>query len=511
MRTKSAMKNIIFGLLHQILYLSLNFSVRTIFIASLGITYLGINGLFSNIITLLSLADLGIGGAMTFSLYKPLKENNHEKLRVLMSFYTKIFRIISISILIIGISIIPILPYIIKGSTPIPDLEIIYILFVINSAVSYFVVYKRILLIADQKSYIISKLGMIVSVISSLTQILILIVFKNFILYTLVSIVFTIIQNIIIANKANKLYPFLISKTNQKLLVEEKNEIFKNTYSVFLYRICATIINGADSIIISSFIGIIYVGIYSNYIMVTSSVNKILNQIFNSLTASVGNLNVSETPEKKYQVFSTVFLVAFWLYGIATICLWQLFDPFISLWLGDQYRLDKLAVFAIAINFLINGIHSVNIIFRDSAGLYQLGKYRPVYAAIINVVTSIVLSRYLGVAGVLFGTIVCRLATFFWYDPYIIFRVLFKRSAKIYFLKYLSYIILLIIIGGIVGYFSSLFDKLNLLTFIYQLMISIIIPNAIFLLVFRNSKEFKILQDILVNFIKKPKKSLQEL
>ncbi|ALC89280.1 hypothetical protein AM500_05380 [Bacillus sp. FJAT-18017] len=498
MRTRNSVKNIAFGLLNQIIFLLLNFAVRTVFLITLGVEYLGINGLFTNIITILSLADLGIIGAMTFSLYKPIKENDEVKLKILMTFYKGFFRKVSASVLIIGLVILPFLPYIIKDSDSIPYLNTIYILFVLNSVVSYLLVYKRIFLVADQKNYIVSSITTFFTLVTSIVQIVTLLVFKNFILYTVISIASTVLQNLYISKKVDNLYPFLKEPIDEELNGDEKKTIFKNTYSAFLYRIASTVINGTDSIVISAFIGISYVGLYSNYLMITTSLNRIMNQIFNSLTASVGDLNVNEAPEKKYSIFNTVLLVAFWLYGVSLVSLWQLTDPFITLWIGEEYLLDKLALFAIVLNFFINGMHNVNVIFRDGAGLYQLGKYRPIYAAIINIVVSIFLAKYLGVAGVLFGTIISRLATFFWYDPMIIFRESFKRSSKEYFYKYFIFLLVMALSGVIIHFLCSIYQNGTLFSFLYQVMVCLIVSNLVLFLYFRKKEEFKVLVNLLI-------------
>ena len=284
-RAAASIKNSSFSIITQVLTVVINFVVKTIFIYTLGSEYLGINGLFSNIITMLSLADLGLGIAIPYSLYKPLSTEDHEKIKSLMYFYKRIYNIIGIAVLMIGFSITPFLPFLIKEMPEnIPHIYLIYMMFVTHSASSYFFVYKKFLIDADQKGYITSKITFLFSTVLSIVQMILLLTTHNFILYLGSSIVMVILQNIYISKKAEYLYPYLKEKKVQEIDKQEYKEIKKNVSSLFIYKIGSVIMNGTDNIVISKIIGLVMVGIYSNYLMIINSIYNILNQIFNAIT-----------------------------------------------------------------------------------------------------------------------------------------------------------------------------------------------------------------------------------
>ena len=274
-RTENSIINSTMSIITQVLTVILNFAVKTVFIKMLNDEYLGVNGLFTNIITMLSLADLGIGIAIPYSLYKPLAEKDEQKINILMNFYKKIYNIIGMVVLLIGLSLTPFLGLIIKDIPDnVPNLSLIYMLFVIHSASSYFFVYKKFLIDSDQKGYITSRIIFAFSTILSIIQIILLVITKNYILFLLASIIMVILQNIYISYKANKMYPFIKNKTNDKLSKDDVKDIKKNVSSLFIYKVGTVIMNGTDNIIISKFIGLIIVGFYSNYVLIINSYIK---------------------------------------------------------------------------------------------------------------------------------------------------------------------------------------------------------------------------------------------
>ena len=297
-RTKNSIINSIYAFTSQILTIVLSFVVRTVFIKVLNAEYLGLNGLFSNIITMLSLADLGIGIAIPYTLYKPLSENNHEKINILMKAYSKIYIFIGVTIFTIGLAFTPLIKYIIKDMPNIPNINLIYILFIINSSISYFCIYKKMLIDSDQKSYIPKRIIFNMTILKSIFEIIILIFTKNYILYLLISIFVTLLQNILISRKCDKLYPYITQKTNKKIEKSDVLDLKKNISALVIYRVGIVALNGTDNIIISKFISVVMVGIYSNYLLIVNSIYGIISQIFDAITASIGNLVVSTNDKK---------------------------------------------------------------------------------------------------------------------------------------------------------------------------------------------------------------------
>ena len=302
-RTKSSVINSLTSITTQILTVVMNFVVKIVFTRTISMEYLGVNGLFANIITMLSLADLGIGTAIPYSLYKPLAENDHRKVKVFMKFYSKVYNVIGTVVLLIGLGLIPFLPYLIKGGEGVDNLSFIYALFVIHSASSYFFVYKRFLIEADQKGYITARITFAFSFLLSLVQIAILYIYHNFIFYLLSSIIFVVLQNIYISRKATKLYPYLKEEVKDEMDKEDVKEITKNVSSLFVYKVGSVVTNGTDNMVISKFLGLVPVGIYSNYILVTKSLNNVVSQLFIAITSSIGNLVVTTNKEHSKNVF----------------------------------------------------------------------------------------------------------------------------------------------------------------------------------------------------------------
>ena len=495
-RTENSIINSAMSIVTQVLTVVLNFAVKTVFIKMLNDEYLGVNGLFTNIITMLSLADLGIGIAIPYSLYKPLAKKDEHKINVLMNFYKKVYTIIGIAVLLIGLSLTPFLGLIIKDIPKnVPHLSLIYILFVIHSASSYFFVYKKFLIDSDQKGYITSRIIFTFSTLLSIIQIILLVTTKNYILFLLSSIILVIIQNIYISSKANKLYPFIKNKTDEKLEKEDMEGIKKNVSSLFIYKVGTVIMNGTDNIIISKFIGLIIVGFYSNYVLIINSITTVLNQIFNAITSSIGNLVVTTNKKRSKEVYDNLNFANFWLYALFGVCIIVLINPFINIWIGKKYVMGFSIVFLLVLNFYVLGMQSVTNSFRNAYGLFWIAKYRPIIMVIINIVISVVLVQFIGIEGVLIGTLISRLVTTAWLDPYIVHKYGFEISPKSYYFDYLKYLVIFIAISIILNYFVSMIAINNIFILILIAILVVIIVNVILVLLFFKTSEFNYFYD----------------
>lgn len=495
-RTENSIINSAMSIVTQVLTVVLNFAVKTVFIKMLNDEYLGVNGLFTNIITMLSLADLGIGIAIPYSLYKPLAKKDEHKINVLMNFYKKVYTIIGIAVLLIGLSLTPFLGLIIKDIPKnVPHLSLIYILFVIHSASSYFFVYKKFLIDSDQKGYITSRIIFTFSTLLSIIQIILLVTTKNYILFLLSSIILVIIQNIYISSKANKLYPFIKNKTDEKLEKEDMEGIKKNVSSLFIYKVGTVIMNGTDNIIISKFIGLIIVGFYSNYVLIINSITTVLNQIFNAITSSIGNLVVTTNKKRSKEVYDNLNFANFWIYALFGVCIIVLINPFINIWIGKKYVMGFSIVFLLVLNFYVLGMQSVTNSFRNAYGLFWIAKYRPIIMVIINIVISVVLVQLIGIEGVLIGTLISRLVTTAWLDPYIVHKYGFEISPKSYYIDYLKYLVIFIAISIILNYFVSMVAINNIFILILIAILVVISVNVILVLLFFKTSEFNYFYD----------------
>lgn len=496
-RTKESMNNIIIGFINQITTLILSFISRTIFIRVLGVEILGINGLFSDILNLLSMADLGFNTAMVYSFYKPIAENNKKKISALITFYEKIYNIIAISITIIGIAIIPFLKYIINTNKEIPFIKIYYILALAGVVISYLFVYKTSIITANQKNYIVTRITIIVNFIKTIIQIVALLIFKNYIIYLVINLLANFLNNYIASRKAVELYPYI--KEKNKLNNEDKKDIFNNIKSIFIYKVSSLMFTATDNTLISILIGTVVVGFYSNYLMITNKVIAIIQIVFSSLTASIGNLIVKENNEKRYEIFRATQSISFIICGIIVTNFSILVNDFVHLWLGKEFVFSYGIILAISFNMYLSCVLQPLWTYREATGLYIKTKYVMLIASIINLILSIILGKTMGLAGILLASAIARLSTYFWYEPLLLFKEYFSKSVFNYYIPVFINMILMIFIIAI---FSLVFSKIIVTSWIVLIFKSIIcglITTVLFLLLYSKTEGFKIILKKLTN------------
>ena len=496
MRTLNSIKNIVTGLSGRCLTMILEFVSRTIFIYILGVEYLGVTGLFTNILSFLNISELGIGTAIVYSLYKPLVQKDIKIIQATMNLLRKAYFYIGFVIALIGLLLIPFLPYIIKSTNDLVNINLIYLLYLFQSVSSYwFFAYKSSILHADQKNYIVNLINYMITTVKVLVQIILLLVFKSFILYVLVGVVSDLAKNVFIAKKVDKLYPFLREENQERLLKKDKTPIYKNLFGLSMYKISGTVLNSTDNIIISSFINIATVGLYSNYLLITNAIVGMMNLFFSSFTASIGNLNAIESTEKKEAVFRCLNFLDFWLYGFCAICFWILFNPFITLWIGPEYVFRDLTVAVIIVNFLTAGLHNSVIIYKDACGLFWEGRYRPLASALLNIIISLVLVQSLGIVGVLLGTILSRFLTTWWFDPWMVHRYVFNKSVGRYYFRYFRSLAIIVIVAVLIEFVCLPLSENTWRNLVIKFIVCLIVPNTMFLVLFRKSKEFRYIMD----------------
>ena len=503
MRTEKSIKNSISALSLQIITIIFNFIDRTIFIKVLGLNFLGVNGLFGNLISLLSLAELGVGTAMVYSMYKPMAEENHKKIRTLMKLYARVYKIIGIVVIIIGCSLLPLLDSLMTNKPDVPYLNLYFIIFVLTSSSSYFFIYKASIFVVSQKEYIVNKNNMIFIILKFILQIIILILTGNYLIYLLVSLFTSIASNVRISYKADKNYPFIKGKEVEKLSREERKSILQNISALFLHRIGNVIVNGTDNLIISKMLGVTMVGMYSNYYLIIGAINSFTNIVYNAITASIGNLNATESKEKNYMVYKNVLFSNFWLGGFCAISLIILLNPFISLWIGKEYTLNILVVLVIVVNSYFTIIRKTTLVFRNAMGLFWKDRYKPLLESVINLVVSIFLTYKFGLIGVFLGTVVSTLTTSFWIEPWVLYKYGFNMKVRGYFKIFILYVTITIIAGILTWYLACLITGSSLVVFLYKIVICIIVPNLFFLICFYKKNEFKYFQSLLHSYLKK--------
>ncbi|EJT6496127.1 hypothetical protein QYZ59_04740 [Clostridium perfringens] len=502
-RVSNSIKNVSFAITGQFISLLITFLSRMIFIKYLGDEYLGIDGLFTNILSILSLADLGIGTAINFSLYKPLAEKDENQLLILMNLYKKVYFFIGIIVLVIGISITPFIKFFINNNINIDNIYLIYILYVLNSATTYLFTYKRSLIIASQKDYITTIVHYIIYFIVNILQITIIIITKNFILYLIIKFMFNFIENFILSIIANKMFPYLKKNTNEKIGIEVKTSIIKNIKAMIFHKIGGVCVLATDNLLISRFVNIVSVGLYSNYLMIIQAINSLLSHFFNGIIASVGDLAVLNEKKVVKEKFNIINFLGFWLFSISSICLFILLNPFIEIWIGKQFTFNIWIVLVIVLNFFLNGMRQATLTFRTALGLFWYDRYKPVFEAIINLSASIILVNRYGIIGVLIGTTISILTTCFWIEPYILYKYGLDDNPIKYFKVYFKYFILTIFAFICTKLVIRIFVFNGILGFLFEMIICIIVPNLIYIFFFHRCYEFKYLEKLIINIIRK--------
>lgn len=482
-RTKKTLINTLFSVASQMLTIVLSFLLRTAFIKILGNQYTGVASVFTTILTMLSLSELGFATAIATALYKPLREKNQIVIQQLMDFYKKAYRLVALFIFVVGTCFIPFLKYLIKD---VPDIKesitVIYFFYIIKTASSYLMIYKTTLLRADQKLYIVKKLEMICQVIRYVVEIAVLVVFKQYMTYLIIEIGATILQNYIITKRAEKEYPHAFEEPAEKLPRERVISLLKDVKGLSMYKLSGSIGNSVDTMLISSFINTSTVAVVGNYTHLKNHVQRLLMQFFSAVIPSVGNLASEDNAKKQQLVFNRLFYVSFLMVNFCSVSLFVLSKPFINVWLGEKYILGQHISFVIAFDFFLYILLQAIASFRTANGLFVKGQYRPLVTAIVNVVFSIILIRKYGVFGTLIATIISRLTTQ-WYDPYLLYKHIFKEPFGKFYVKYWFYIALFVSGALITNYVAeTIAVDHKMLNLLLSAVVCFLLPNCWILL-----------------------------
>jgi O-antigen/teichoic acid export membrane protein len=507
LRTEKSIKNVGYAIVGQILGIFLAFIARMIFLKYLGEENLGVSSLFTNILSILSLAELGLTTSITYSLYKPIAEGDRQKIAKIINFSKKAYRYVMIVIVILGLGMSFFLNNFMETTPNISEnLYIIFVLYVLNSALTYLTAHRRILLIADQRKYIASIYRYSVYALMTALQILVIIVFKSFIVFLLVQTICVFLENALIFSKVGREYPYITANASEKLDSISSKEIKRNMSAMFMHRLSTVFATSISSIIISSLIGVVEVGKYTNYIMIITAVSTLVSQIFEAITASVGNLGVSTNEEYQKKIFNRILYMNHIIISFCAISLLVLFNQFIGVWMGADMVFPFSSVILIVLRFYIDGIRKTVLLFRNAYGLFWYDRYKAVLEAGLIVALSYLLGKNYGLNGILLGSILGTVLATTIVEPYILFKYGFKKGLKDYFLKVLVYIVMFASILAIVWYVCSLYENL---TFIYMFILEIItlvvmIPLIYTLLTFKTDN-FKYFTTLIKEILKKVK------
>jgi O-antigen/teichoic acid export membrane protein len=498
MRTKKSIRNVSVMFLTQFITLMLAFASRTIFIKTLGAEYLGLNGLFFNILNTLSLAEMGIGTAIAYALYKPIAQNDIEQVKSILAFYRRCYFFIGIFIIVVGCLMLPFLPYLIKGDITIPvNIYSVFLCFLINSAVGYFFAHKRTIIDETQNKYLTTSIDFTVNSSISIVQIIILWQFGNYMAFLFIRIFGTLLGSIIIFIFANRKFYYIKEKAIA-LSSSARKKIWSNVSILFFHRLGAVAIQGTDFLIISAFVGIESVGIYSNYTLIVGTVMTFCNLFIIGADASIGNAIATLAKKEVYVVFCRMAFLIFCIGGISAICLVNLMNPFIEFWIGNGYILSNYIVYAIVANFFFMQNRWIVIAFRNDAGIFRPDMYKPLIEVVFNLSLSIFLVRIYGILGVLIGTLANTFFICIWVEAYIAHKYIFATSIAKYLKMYMAQIFALLISCVLSLYINEYIEL-----FAGKAAVSVSVAIFVYFLFFFKTEEFKYFVELFRKMVKK--------
>ena len=445
---------------------------RTAFVRYFTVSYLGINGLFSNILEILAISELGLTTPIIYRLYKPIEDDNRDRVAELMSFYKKVYHFIFVFISIVGICICPFISYFINDTTDIPseiNLQYIYILFLAQTSTTYLFSYKQSLLIADRKQYVVNLYQIFLNFFKTFIQIILVIFIHKYDYILLSSIGITTISNYLFSRYITKNYYPLFDNC-YKLDRRTQKDIFHEAKACFIHKVGYKLLTATDNIIISKYVGIISTGIYSNYLLIYNLAFAFVGQLVGNFVAIVGKIIVQEDEEYATEIFKRLNFLSLWINCTVSCCMWLFLDKLIELWLGPNLCISRYTSSLLAFYFFISNLRHIPNTFVGVSSLFTKDIIRPIIQTIINILVSIILVKRIEIDGVIIGSIVCVLVTVFWREPYLVFKYLLKNNSWIYWKQVISFFIPTICIGIIL---KIVFFKVQISSFSSLLSIGI--------------------------------------
>ena len=482
-----------FGSINRIVMLVIPFIKRLIILNVLGSQYLGLGSLFQSIIQVLSLSELGFSSAVVYNMYKPAAEGNVAKMNALLNFYRRVYRIVGVVILGVGLLLIPFLPRLIKGTYPQDtNLTILYLIYLVNTAISYFLfAYNNSLLVVHQRDDVKSSVNTVLSLGLTGSQIAVLLITKNYYLFSLLMPLFTITNNLLIAWRTKALFPQY--KAEGELEAEDKAGIKKLVAGSFIQQACMVTRNSLDSICISAFLGLTLTAIYSNYFTILTSVTAFIGIFTASFVGGVGNHVATRSVEENFHEMKKLDFVYLWIGGWCTICLLCLYQPFMQLWMGKDMMLPMSAVVLLCMYFYLLKLGDVRYLYTSANGLWWEHRYRALTETLLNLVLNILLGKFFGVHGIILATMISLFLCNYIWSVNITFSSYFGRTRRRQYYEYQGKETLVMIIAGAMTY--DICNRLPISHSLSQLavraLICVIVPNIFFFIAFRSTREFQ--------------------
>ncbi len=488
-RTKNAVRNILFGFVFRIINILLPFVSRTVILYVLGEQYLGLGGLFSSLLSFLSLAELGIGGAMTFSMYKPIAENDEKTICALMNLYRKIYTVIGGVILVLGLGLMPFLRSLIKGEVPGDvNLQLLYLLYLGNTVLSYWMfAYKNALLQAHQRTDVESKIAIVITPLSYAVMLGSLAVCKNYYAYALWLPVFTVATNLLRSRYVDRAFPNY--RPEGQVSGELRASILKKTKALIGTKLNTVVLNASDNLVMAAFLGLTAIAVYGNYYYIMSSIFGFLGIIYTSMTAGLGNSLETESMEKNYEDFLKFSFANAWIVGWCATCLVCLYQPFMKLWVGESLLFPVPVMLQFGLYFYIYQIRKIPVVYKDAAGIWWEDRFRPYVCMVVNVVLNVTLVQVIGVSGIILSTVFSLVVSIPW-ENYTIFRYVFRRSSREYYAKMGSYALVSLVGCGVCWWLCGFFGD-GVGDLFLRAGVCITVPNLIFAACTFRRREFR--------------------
>jgi O-antigen/teichoic acid export membrane protein len=500
-RTKNATRNIVFGTVLKVYQIVVPFFMRTAMIYLLGIDYLGLNSLFASILQVLNLAELGVGSAMVFSMYKPISEDDEPTICALMHLYKVYYRIIGGLILFVGLLLCPFIPVLIKSGIP-ADTNI-YVLYLLNLAatvITYWLfAYKNSLLQAHQRLEVVSKITLGTNTVTYFMQFLLLYLFRNYYYFIITSLLMQAINNIATAIIVDKMYPNY--NAVGKLPKNQIKEINVRIRDLFTSKVGTVIVNSSASLVISVFLGLTTLAVYQNYFYIVTSVIGVIIVICTSCTAGIGNSIIIESVDKNFMDLKKFTFIIAWIAGFCSCCLVCLFQPFMKLWVGDELMLGFNAVIFFCIYFFVYVINLLLNTYKDAAGIWHEDRFRPLVTAGTNLILSIIMVQFWGIYGVLLSSVLCMLIIGMPWLLYNLFSVLFKRNPWYYIRRLLTYTGTTILVCFITFFICDRLPTAGVFWIVINGTVCCIVSNLLFLIFYSRMEEFSEIKGMILKLI----------
>jgi len=494
---KNGKKNLLAGFINRIIVLLCPFIERKILVRTIGADYLGLGSLFSSILTVLSVTELGFSSAIVYNMYKPAAEGDTLKINALLAFYKKAYRIIGAVIFVIGIAVIPFLRSLIKGSYPEgTNLPLLYLIFLSNTCISYFMYsYLGSILAVYQREDVTSTINSVMRLVFLGCQIVILVLTKNYYYLALLMPLFTIISNLWMAWRVHKLYPQYHAQGT--LSKKEQGDIKRLVTGTFVQRACGVTRNSLDSICISAFLGLTLTAIYNNYFTVFTGVISFVSLISTAFMGGVGNHVATRSVKENYDEMKKLDFVYLWLGGWCTICLLCLYQPFMELWMGKNLMLPFPAVCLLCLYFYLLRLGDIRFMYSTANGLWWEQRYRAIAETILNLVLNIALGKLFGVYGIILATIISLFLCNYLWSVGITFRLYFSIGRRKDYYTYQGKQSLVNLIACLITYGLCEIIKVDSLPvlLLIRAIICLIVPNTMFYMIYRKTDKFLYAKD----------------